>query len=354
MSNNNLEEAKRQIEICNACRFCEGYCAVFPAMTKSKTFNIADMTQLANLCHNCQGCYHACQYTAPHEFNLNLPAVLADVRTESWERMSTPQSVAKIIQGYGGATAGVLIVALSLFFLWSRNTEQALNFYSYFSHETLVLIFMPLFIFPFFAIIFSLKKYWKEVEGEKIKITHLHSALKSVATLSNLSGGQGQGCNYEETDRFSNKRRWLHQSVMYGFLLCFASTSVATIMHYIFDVKAPYPFFSLPKLLGIPGGVMLTVGCLGLMWLKNKADKNLSSAKRWGGDWAFLMVLMLTGLSGLMLFAATGSLYLELILCFHLASVATLFLLTPYSKMVHGFFRLSALIRDAQLNGKAH
>ena len=213
---------------------------------------------------------------------------------------------------------------------------------------------MPLFIFPFFAIIFSLKKYWKEVEGEKIKITHLHSALKSVATLSNLSGGQGQGCNYEETDRFSNKRRWLHQSVMYGFLLCFASTSVATIMHYIFDVKAPYPFFSLPKLLGIPGGVMLTVGCLGLMWLKNKADKNLSSAKRWGGDWAFLMVLMLTGLSGLMLFAATGSLYLELILCFHLASVATLFLLTPYSKMVHGFFRLSALIRDAQLNGKAH
>lgn len=228
MSNNNLEEAKRQIEICNACRFCEGYCAVFPAMTKSKTFNIADMTQLANLCHNCQGCYHACQYTAPHEFNLNLPAVLADVRTESWERMSTPQSVAKIIQGYGGATAGVLIVALSLFFLWSRNTEQALNFYSYFSHETLVLIFMPLFIFPFFAIIFSLKKYWKEVEGEKIKITHLHSALKSVATLSNLSGGQGQGCNYEETDRFSNKRRWLHQSVMYGFLLCFASTSVAT------------------------------------------------------------------------------------------------------------------------------
>jgi citrate/tricarballylate utilization protein len=23
-------EARRQMEICNACRYCEGYCAVFP------------------------------------------------------------------------------------------------------------------------------------------------------------------------------------------------------------------------------------------------------------------------------------------------------------------------------------
>ena len=27
-----LEEAERQLTICNACRYCEGYCAVFPAM----------------------------------------------------------------------------------------------------------------------------------------------------------------------------------------------------------------------------------------------------------------------------------------------------------------------------------
>ncbi len=25
-------EARRDFEICNACRYCEGYCAVFPAM----------------------------------------------------------------------------------------------------------------------------------------------------------------------------------------------------------------------------------------------------------------------------------------------------------------------------------
>jgi citrate/tricarballylate utilization protein len=31
-----------------------------------------------------------------------------------------------------------------------------------------------------------------------------------------------------------------------------------------------------------------------------------------------------------------------------LGAVLTFFLITPYSKMVHGFYRLAALVRDAQ------
>ena len=29
-----LAEAERQLDICNACRYCEGYCAVFPALER--------------------------------------------------------------------------------------------------------------------------------------------------------------------------------------------------------------------------------------------------------------------------------------------------------------------------------
>ena len=61
-----LQEARRQAEICNACRYCEGYCSVFPALHQERFFSEANLTQLANLCHNCRGCYYACQYTAPH------------------------------------------------------------------------------------------------------------------------------------------------------------------------------------------------------------------------------------------------------------------------------------------------
>ena len=54
-------EVARLLQICNACRYCEGYCAVFPAMTRRLTFNPADAHYLANLCHNCSACLHACR-----------------------------------------------------------------------------------------------------------------------------------------------------------------------------------------------------------------------------------------------------------------------------------------------------
>jgi citrate/tricarballylate utilization protein len=31
-------EVSRQLQICNACRYCEGFCAVFPAMTRRLSF----------------------------------------------------------------------------------------------------------------------------------------------------------------------------------------------------------------------------------------------------------------------------------------------------------------------------
>ena len=73
-------EAKRQMEICNACRYCEGYCAVFPAMALRRDFAAGDLTHLANLCHGCKGCYHSCQYAPPHAFGVNIPATFATLR----------------------------------------------------------------------------------------------------------------------------------------------------------------------------------------------------------------------------------------------------------------------------------
>ena len=58
-------EVARVMQICNACRYCEGFCAVFPAMTRRIEFGKADAHYLANLCHNCGSCLHACQYAPP-------------------------------------------------------------------------------------------------------------------------------------------------------------------------------------------------------------------------------------------------------------------------------------------------
>ena len=89
-----IVEARRLMAICNACRYCEGYCAVFPAMELRRGFAAGDLSYLANLCHDCRGCYYACQYAPPHEFALNLPQTLAKIRTETYEEYAWPRSLA--------------------------------------------------------------------------------------------------------------------------------------------------------------------------------------------------------------------------------------------------------------------
>lgn len=346
-------EARRQLEICNACRYCEGYCSVFPATFAERAFADGDITQLANLCHNCRGCYYACQYTDPHEFALNLPAALAEVRVESWQRFAWPGGLARLFQTRGVAVAGALVVGIALLF-WAMTAltpESGEGFYAHLSHTVMVAIFAPAFLFPLLVVTIGLRSYWRETSGGRVTPAHLAQALHDGASLKNLSGGAAHGCNYEKEDRYTLARKHAHHAVFWGFLLCFASTSSGTVLHYVFDRPAPYGLFSLPKLLGVPGGFLLTVGALGLAGLKLRADKSLGAASAWGGEMAFVLLLAATGATGLALFLATGSALVSPLLALHLGTVLTLFLTTPYSKMVHGAYRLAALVRDAQRKG---
>ena len=72
-----LAEADRLMTVCNSCRYCEGICAVFPAMEMRRAFSDGDLNYLANLCHGCSACYYDCQFSPPHEFNVNVPATMA-------------------------------------------------------------------------------------------------------------------------------------------------------------------------------------------------------------------------------------------------------------------------------------
>ncbi|MDD1828135.1 tricarballylate utilization 4Fe-4S protein TcuB [Photobacterium sp. ZSDE20] len=345
-----FQEARRQLEICNACRYCEGYCSVFPAVHKERSFSDANIQQLANLCHNCRGCFYACQFTAPHQFELNVPKALAEVRQDSWQKHAFPAAFATKFHKSGVAIASLVIIAFALvmMIMQSSPTSGDTTFYDLVPHNVLVAIFAPLFLFPLLAIAISLRNYWQSIEGKKIQLDHIKNAFVSAGKMKNLAGGHGDGCNFEEEDKFSHARRYYHQATMWGFLLCFAATSVATMMHYLLNIPAPYGFFSLPKLLGVSGGVLLSIGTFGLMVLKTKADKNLGDARVWGGEMAFVVLLFSVSTTGLLLWLLSATSLLQLMLAVHLASVAALFLLMPYSKMVHGFFRLAALIRNEQ------
>jgi citrate/tricarballylate utilization protein len=85
--------------------------------------------------------------------------------------------------------------------------------------------------------------------------------------------------------------------------------------------------------------------------LKTRGEKSLGAPALWGGEMAFVMLLSFTGASGLALYAATGTALVGILLPVHLGAVLAFFLTAPYTKMVHGFFRLAALVRNAQMQG---
>ena len=136
-------------------------------------------------------------------------------------------------------------------------------------------------------------------------------------------------------------------ATFYGFMLCFAATSVATLMHYGWGWTAPYDLPSLPKLLGVPGGLLLAWGSAHLLWLNHRRHPMHGDAEQKPMDRGFLLLLFIISVSGLGLWLARTSSTMPAWLCVHLGAVMALFVTLPYGKMVHGFYRSAALLRYA-------
>lgn len=346
----NESEAVRQLGICNSCRYCEGYCATFGALTRYRQLDLPTIDHLANLCHNCRGCYYACQYTEPHEFAINIPALLATRRADNWQQYVKPQWMSRLLQQQVWPYIALTVIFILLFtVIMGIPFLSADPFYTAISHSAMVLIFTPLFVLPFIGLVTGVRSYWRSTGGQRLTYREIKHAFASVVSMRQLSGGQDQGCNYESGERYSMKRRWAHQATLYGFLLCFASTSTGTLYHYLLDLPAPYPFFSVPKLLGVVGGMLLSTGTAAMFWLKRQADPKLGHQTKPPIDYLFIVLLFLVSTTGLLLYFFSGTASASFWLIIHLALVATFFVSIPYSKMVHGFFRLAALCRESQL-----
>jgi citrate/tricarballylate utilization protein len=150
-----------------------------------------------------------------------------------------------------------------------------------------------------------------------------------------------------EDEKPTDNRRLYHHFTFYGFMLCFASTSVATLYHYA-GREAPYPWWDLPVLLGAVGGFGLIVGPLGLLREKFRRDPILQDKAKYGMDVAFLAMLFMTSFSGIALLLLRGTPAMGLTLALHIGIVFALFITMPYGKFVHGFYRFVALVRYAK------
>jgi citrate/tricarballylate utilization protein len=354
-----LTEADRLMTVCNSCRYCEGLCAVFPAMEMRRAFSDGDLNYLANLCHSCGACYSDCQFSPPHEFDVNVPKTLAIARGDSYAAYAWPRACSGLFARNGIAISVIaaLCVAIFIFGFAAATDRQVLYgvhtgpgaFYALMPHNAMAALFGAAFLYAIVALLMGVRAFWRDI-GEPVGMTadapSIWQAIRDAGELRYLDGG-GVGC-FNEDDKPTDRRRIYHHLTFYGFLLCFTATCVATLYHYLLAREAPYAWWDLPVVLGTLGGIGLLIGPLGLLAAKWQRDVVLADQARTGMDVAFILMLFLTSLTGLALLVLRETAAMGPLLALHLGVVFALFITMPYGKFVHGIYRFVALVRYAR------
>jgi citrate/tricarballylate utilization protein len=365
-----IEQGVHTMSVCNACRYCEQYCPVFPAMERRFTFEKADLVYLANLCHNCGECLYACQYAPPHEFGINVPTTLARIRAASYDDFAWPRVVAARFRDPSARAALGLALVFSVALaipslaiapkqLWPSDGSG--NFYAVLPHDVMVTLFGGVFAFVLVALAMGVHRFWRHATaatddptrqggraaamGSVRGIRPIARALRESLTLRYLHPASVD-CVAGEEDRTPWRRR-CHHFTFYGFLLCVASTTVAAIYHSVFGWVAPYGYTSVPVLLGTAGGFGVIVGAIGLLALRRSRDAALGGKGQHGLDESFIALLLLTVVTGLALLMLRQLPVMGPLLIVHLGAVLALFVTLPYGKFVHGLYRVAALVLNA-------
>jgi citrate/tricarballylate utilization protein len=354
---NLIEEAQRQLTICNSCRYCEGYCSVWPAVERRHEFDLADLTQLSNLCHDCRDCLDACMYAAPHEFNLNPPQVFSELRSVTYQAERPKRSAAarRVWTVLWLITAAIVLTVIAgvdrgFHALW-QDPHGAASPYSLMSYGVLVVAMAIPALWGVAELGRGAYRYWRQTAtplragaSTGTVAAAAVGALKDAATLRNLGGG-GIGCTYPEEVPAAG-RKWFHHLVAYGFLACLCSTVAAGIEQDFAGVDPPYPFISAPVLLGTIGGAAMLLGCAGLLVLKARARPAAIDPGMAERDYSFITALGALALTGLLVEVLRTTPVFSILLVIHLAVIAMCFAVAPYSKFVHAIYRYLALVQD--------
>ena len=91
-----------------------------------------------------------------------------------------------------------------------------------------------------------------------------------------------------------------------------------------------------------------------LLYLKKRMDKAPSAPSAFGRDVAFLVLLFLTNLSGLLLMMLRETSLMSVLLAAHLGLVVGLFITMPYGKFIHSVYRYAVSVQNAIEQSRGH
>jgi citrate/tricarballylate utilization protein len=353
LTNTLVHDAARQLTVCNACRYCEGYCPVFPAIEIRREFKSKDIFYLANLCHDCRACYSACMYAPPHEFAINLPKILAESRLDSYRALTWPAQFGQAFSNWKIGTlvavlpAGLVLVAEIASLLSKGLLTSAQHgpgaFYRLISFRLILLLASVLSLLASGVLVKGAIGFWWGNNAGWPNVRTLYRTAADILSLHWLRGG-GPGCYYPK-NRLSSARRIFHALTFLGFLYAIVSTSLAAFYQHCFHRVPPYSLDSAPVLFGTTGGIAMVVGTWGLIIIKISSDREPADGKTLDMDYLFLILVNLASLTGILTIIVRDTRALGLILSIHLAVVAAFFCSLPYGKFVHAVYRSLALLK---------
>jgi citrate/tricarballylate utilization protein len=337
----------RVLQICNACRYCEGFCAVFPAMTRRLDFDVRDVHYLANLCHNCGACLHACQYAPPHEFAVNLPQAMARVRRQTYQAYAWPAALRRAVPRNG------LVLALALAGAGAvpgagrggqgaGGTRRAGNFYAVFPHGLMVALFGRSSRFAVLALGVGVRASGaRRRRGRRPRrrpAEATHDALRCVPGRRPWRGLPQRG---RPLDAGAPAR---HHLTFYGFMLCLRGHQrghALPLRVRLAGALRPGP--ACPSCWARWAGCRLLAGLAGL-WLAAPAPPPAAwgpgAAARW--TWASSRCCSWPAATGLALLAGPRARRPWRCCCactWAVMAVMALFATLPYGKFAHGVYR---------------
>lgn len=347
-------QGKRMADICRACGNCESLCPVFPALATRREFDKPDLDYLANLCHDCGACFQSCQYAPPHAFEVNLPHLFDKLRPISYADYTAPSIFGRMFRRQGIATAmmlaaSIIVILLAIAAFDDANRMFMVNrgagaYYRVLPFSAIVAIFGAASALAALFIAAAGWRFARALGKSRTAGRALSAGLRAgfdVLSLRHMDGG-GAGC-VDGADHGTPWRRVFHHLAFYGFLSCIGSGLLAGYWHWVGQRLPPFPITSTPVLLGIAGGLAIIAGIIGLSWLRAQRDVRTKARSYGRLNSVFVAMLLLVCLSGFGLLALRDGDSMGIMLSAHLGAVLAMILMMPFSKFVHGLYRLLAL-----------
>ncbi len=293
----------------------------------------------------------------PHLFAVNVPATLAALRRETYADHVWPR---RLRDGFrrpalgAGLFAAVALMA-ALIVVATNGSWAALHqaragpgsFYAVAPLGLMIGLAGASAGWATLSLSISTLRFWRAISLEsqpRISPRALWLATKEILTLRHLDGG-GPGC-HDTGPRFSQGRRFFHQTMVAGFVLLFAATLAAAFLQHVLGVAPPFALTSLPVGLGVAGGLAVLAGAAGLLAIEARSEREPSERGETRLNLVLLVLILVTVMSGLALLFWRDGAAMGPLLALHLGLVTGFFAILPAGKAVHAPFRAAAILRS--------